>query len=315
MAGVDLGGTNVAAALVDGDGEVRARGKTKTPRGGPDAVIEAIADTVEGLGQRPGAVGVGAPGPVRQGVVVAAPNLAGWIEPVPLARRLAGRLGVEVVVDNDATAAAVGEWTWGAAREAGFVLCVTLGTGVGGGLVLDGAPYRGAHGAAGEIGHLTVQRAGALCGCGRRGCVEAYAGRASMERTARVAIDAGEATALADVLAERGRKRMTSSVWAEALARGDALATRLMDEAVDALGAGVAASVNLLDLDTVVVAGGLAERLGQPLVDRIATAAMPYLLDREVERRFVAGALGDDAGMLGAAAIASSPRGRVAGTG
>lgn len=318
LAGVDLGGTNIVAALVDGDGAVLAREKVQTPPTGPAAVVEAIAGAVEALAAEgrgaPLAVGVGAPGAVRDGVVVAAPNLTGWVEPVPLGRLLSRRLGSDVVVDNDASVAAVGEWRWGAARGARFVLCITLGTGVGGGLVLDGAPYRGAHGAAGELGHMTVLLGGALCGCGRRGCVEAYAGRASMERSARVAIEAGEASALADVLAERGKRRMTASVWAEALDRRDPLATRLVDEAVTALGAGVAAVVNLLDLDTVVVAGGLAERLGDPLVERIAAATTPHVLDREAQRRFLAGALGDDAGILGAAAIASPRSGEVAGT-
>lgn len=304
VAGLDLGGTNIIAGLVGPEGTIGERGKVKTPPGGPAAVVEAMAELVHDLGGEPAAVGVGAPGPVRGGVVVAAPNLKGWTGAVPLADRLTERLGVPTLVANDATAAAVGEWTWGAGRGTRFLLCVTLGTGVGGGLVLDGTPYSGAYGGAGELGHMTVQRGGALCGCGRRGCVEAYAGRASMERSARVAAAAGEQTALLDIMAERGKTRMTSSVWGKALERGDAVATRLVDEAVDALGAGLAAVINLLDLEAVVLAGGLTEQLGQPLADRVAEATWPYLLDREAERTFVCGTLEDDAGLLGAAALA-----------
>lgn len=303
-AGVDVGGTNITAALVDGDHRVVDRAKTKTPREGPKAVVEAIAKLVGKLDGAAEAVGVGAPGPVRDGVVEAAPNLAGWREPVPLQRLLAEALDMVVAVDNDANVGALGEWTAGAGRGARFLLGVWLGTGVGGGLVLDGSPYRGAFGGAGEFGHMIVHRGGALCGCGRRGCVEAYAGRAALEGAAVTAYEAGRPTAMMDIQEQAGKTRMTSSVWAKALEAEDPLATRLFTDAVDALGCGIASAINLLDLDTVVVGGGLAEKLGEPFVERIAETTRPRVLLHGPDRRFLVASLGDDSGVVGAAELA-----------
>jgi glucokinase len=241
---------------------------------------------------------------VSGGVVLSAPNLPGWVEPVPLAGELTDLLDVPVAVGNDATVGAVGEWAAGAGRGARHLLGVWLGTGVGGGLVLDGRPFDGAHGAAGELGHVVVRPDGALCGCGRRGCLEAYAGRAAMEATVRARAEAGEATAMLELMAAKGKERMTSSVWAKATERGDPLATDVLDEAVAALGLAVGSVLNLLDLDTVVVGGGIAEKLGQALVDRIAEAARPVLLVPDAERRYALAELGDDAGIVGAAWLA-----------
>jgi glucokinase len=306
VAGVDLGGTNLAVALFDEEHRIVDRARLPTPTAGPDAVVEAIAEAVGGLRAAPDAVGVGAPGPVNDGIVKTTPNLRGWTGPVPLAALVAERLGCAAVVDNDANVGAVGEWVAGAGRGSRFLLGVWLGTGVGGGLVLDGKPYRGAFGGAGEFGHMCVHLGGALCGCGRRGCVEAYAGRASMERTVAMAVAAGRETELETVRAATGKARYTSAVLSKALKRDDPLATGVLDEAVAALGAAVGAAVNLLDLDRIVVGGGLAEKLGDSLVARIATATRPYLLVPDVERPMVLAELGDDAGVVGAAALARS---------
>ncbi|MGH8931083.1 MAG: ROK family protein [Egibacteraceae bacterium] len=306
IAGVDVGGTNISAALVDERHRVTARVRVPTPSGGPAAVVEAIAETVSKLGQDVAAVGAGVPGPVVDGVVTTAPNLAGFGEPVPVAALLRERLGRPVAVGNDANLGTLGEWVAGAAKGARFVLGVWLGTGVGGGLILDGMPYLGASGGAGEFGHMCVRQGGALCGCGRRGCIEAYAGRACMEHTVQVAAAAGHETVLLDLARRREAARLTSGVWARALAQGDPLATRVFGEAVEALGAGVGAAVNLLDLDLVVLGGGLTEKLGQPLADQVATAAHPYLLVPKAERFVVAARLGDDSGVIGAAAFARS---------
>lgn len=303
VAGVDIGGTNIAVALVDENGAVVERGRRKTPRKGPERVVRAIAELLGGLDGRVTAVGVGSPGLVRDGVVMFAPNLEGWSQPVPLEEMVGEAVGVPVVVDNDANVGALGEWAGGAGRGARHLLGVWLGTGVGGGLVLDGKPYRGAFGGAGELGHMIVQRGGALCGCGRRGCVEAYAGRAALEAAAAASLEAGRPTALADIQERRGKKRMTAAVWAEALAEGDALASRLLGDAVEALGCGIASAINLLDLDTVVIGGGLADKLGQTLVDQVEAATSPRVL-LPGDRRFALAELGDDAGVIGAAALA-----------
>lgn len=306
IVGVDLGGTKILAAHVDDDHAVVAREKIKTPVDGSPAVVEAIIGAVEDLGVSPDVVGVGAPGPVADGVVMSAPNLVGWTQPVPLQAELSDALGVPVVVDNDATVGALGEWVAGAGQGSRFLLGVWLGTGVGGGLVLDGRPYRGALGAAGEFGHMVIRPEGERCGCGRRGCVEAYAGRASMERSVGVLQNAGRHSSLQAIAAERGTYRLTSSVWAQALRDGDEVATELLEEAVTAVGIGVATAVNLLDLDCIVVGGGLTEQLGQSVADRIRDAAQPRILTPDAPRRFVAAQLADLAGVVGAAELARS---------
>ena len=306
VVGVDLGGTKILAAHVDDAHEVVAREKVKTPVDGSGAVIEAIVGAVESLGVRPDVVGVGAPGPVADGVVMTAPNLVGWTQPVPLSDELSDALGVPVVVDNDATVGALGEWVAGAGQGSRFLLGVWLGTGVGGGLVLDGRPYRGATGAAGEFGHMVIRPDGERCGCGRRGCVEAYAGRASMERSVGVLEASGRHSSLQAIAAERGKYRLTSSVWAQALRDGDEVATELIDAAVEAVGIGVATAVNLLDLDCIVVGGGLTEKLGQAIADRIRVAAVPRILTPNGSRRFVAAQLAELAGVIGAAQLARS---------
>lgn len=304
VAGVDVGGTNIAVAAVGADHRIVERAKKKTPSKGPAAVLDTVVDLVRGLDASCEAVGVGVPGPVNDGVVKTAPNLAGWQDAVPVADRLRDALGVPVAVGNDANVGAVGEWVAGAGRGSRFLLALWLGTGVGGGLVLDGVPYVGAFGSAGEFGHTIVHRGGALCGCGRRGCVEAYAGRASLERAVAVAQSSGRATALLDIAEEKGKRRITSSVWAKALEQGDELAVDLIDTAVDALGVAVGSVINLLDLDRIVVGGGLTGKLGQPLADRIAEAARPWMLVPDAERSIVVAELPDDAGIVGAATLA-----------
>jgi glucokinase len=300
--GIDLGATNIAAGLIDEAQQVVERVKVPVPTGGPDTVLDALAEAVDGLGGDPLGVGVGVPGQVREGWVLAAPNLVGWDEPVDLAGPLARRVGLPVAVDNDATVGVLGEWRAGAGVGAAHLLGVWWGTGIGGGLVLDGRLYRGATGGAGEFGHVVVARDGAACGCGRHGCVEAYAGRANMERRAREAVAAGRRSALLDL--QGTKPRMTSGVWAKALDKGDDLAIEILDEAVAALGAAVGSAVNLLDLDHVVIGGGLAEKFGQPLVDRVAAAARRHYLVEGLTRQVVVATLGDDAGVVGAAALA-----------
>ena len=304
VAGIDIGGTNITGALVDDTHAVVDDDKVRTPTGGPEDVVKAIAELVGELDGDVSAIGVGAPGPINDGVVQTAPNLEGWPDPVPLARMLAEAVDRPVVVGNDANVGTVGEWVAGAARGSRFVLGVWAGTGVGGGLVLDGQPYDGAFGGAGEFGHMIVRAGGALCGCGSRGCVEAYAGRASMEHMVDVAIETGEETKLPDIMKDRGKSRLTSSVWAKALKKDDPLATRLIDGAVEAIGIGLGSAVNLLDLDCVVIGGGLAEKLGQDFADRIHEAAKPWMLVPEQDLRVVVAELGDDSGVVGAAELA-----------
>lgn len=303
VAGIDIGGTNIEVALVDDGHDVSDRAKQTTPTGGPDAVVDCVVELVKSLDDRPSAVGAGIPGPVNGGVVSRPPNLAKWPDEFDLESKLRDGLGMPVAVGNDVNVGALGEWVAGAGRGSRFMLGVWMGTGVGGGLVLDGRPYTGAFGGAGEFGHMVVHQGGAQCGCGRRGCIEAYAGRAAMEHTADVAHRAGRSTDLFKIRDHEDKQRLTSKVWYKALHHDDELAQQLYREAVTAVGIGVGAVINLLDLDRVVLGGGLAEKLGDQLADDVAAAAAPYTMVPRDERRFEVAELGDDPGIIGAAEL------------
>lgn len=304
--GIDLGGTKIYGVRLKGD-EVVADAKVKTPvQGGPLAVVDAIAGVVASLGGVSGddTVGVGAPGviDVDKGVVRAAPNLPGWIEPFGLGPALSETLGgTPVIIDNDVNVGTVAEHRLGAGRDATDVLGIFVGTGVGGGLILGGELRRGPTGLAGEIGHVVVVPKGRTCGCGGRGHLEAYAGRAGMERRARDREAKGHDTLLVELAKA---KRMTSSVWAKALAAGDAMAVELIDEAVEALGQAIATAITTLDLDLIVVGGGLADRLGAAFVGRVEQAARSELFAGGSRVRVVPAELGDQAGAIGAALLA-----------
>jgi glucokinase len=190
------------------------------------------------------------------------------------------------------------------------VLGVFWGTGVGGGLILGGKPWLG-RGGAGEIGHMVVQIGGRRCGCGRLGCMEAYAGRASMEARARKREEKGHKTDLFKLMRDRGRTRLTSSIWAHALEKDDRVATELIDEAIEALGAGVASAVNLLDVEAVILGGGLGVRFGQPFADRLSEAMHPHLFNDQNPPDVLVAALGDLGGAIGAALLAKQARRRV----
>jgi glucokinase len=249
---------------------------------------------------------VGSPGDVdnTKGTVTSARNLPDWEGSFPLAEELSGALGTRVALGNDVQVATDAEALLGAGKPFRSLLGVFWGTGVGGGIVLDGKPWIG-RGAAGEIGHIVVKRDGARCTCGRRGCMEAYAGRGSMELRARAREKKGSKTALFDIMRDRGRDRLTSGVWARALDRGDDLATELMDDAVDALGAGVASVQNVLDVEAIVIGGGLGIRLGEPFANRILDAMRPHLFVDDDPPEVRVAALGDLGGAIGASLLVS----------
>ncbi len=304
VVGVDVGGTNIEVGSVDERHNVLQRVKAATPESGPEEVLQVITDLVRSLGGSPVAVGVGIPGVVHDGRALTVPNLIGWTEGVDLIEPLSDQLGVPVTLGNDANVGLLGEWTAGAARGGRNVLGLWMGTGVGGGLILDGRPYVGSRGAAGEIGHVIVLAGGALCTCGRRGCAEAYAGRRSMRGVATAMVDAGWKTSLFTTRDDEGKNRLTSKVWAHALDDGDELTHKLFDTAIETLGIAVGSTINLLDLDRVVVGGGLAEKLGQDLADRLYAAAEPWMLQPSPDLKFVVSELEDDAGVVGAAVLA-----------
>jgi glucokinase len=314
-AGIDLGGTKVQAVVLDPDGELAGRGRTQTPvEGGPDAVVGAIGTALAGAARAAGlgagdlaGVGLGSPGQIDQasGSVIGAANLPGFERPVPLRDLVAAATGVaRVWIDNDVNVGTLAEQRHGAGRGHDDLLAVFAGSGVGGGVVLGGRLRRGTSGAAGEIGHMVVVLGGDRCPCGRDGCMEAYAGRVSIERKARQAAAAGRPTLLLDLMRQRGRARMTSGIIAAALDAGDELAHQLIDQAVAALAAAVASSVNLLDVDLVVLGGGLAEKLGPPFTERVAKAMTPHLFANPPRVQVVGARLGDLGGAIGAAELA-----------
>jgi glucokinase len=316
--GIDLGGTKIEAIVVDADQQVRGQARQPTPTdGGPPAVAERMAEALreaaEAAAVRPDslqAVGVGSPGDVneRTGVVANARNLTNWSGSFELAKTLSEALGTRVKIGNDVQVATQAEFALGAGKPYASLLGVFWGTGVGGGVMRGGKPWLG-RGGAGEIGHMVIKLDGARCTCGRRGCVEAYAGRGAMEARARREMDKGAKSDLLKLAKEQGRDRLTSSIWARALAREDKLATQLIDGAVEALGAGIASAINLLDIEAVVIGGGLGVRFGDPMVRRISAAMQPHLFNDHRPPAVLGAGLGDLGGALGAALLTVDARG------
>jgi glucokinase len=312
--GIDLGGTKIQAVVVDGRNQVRGQARRPTPqKGGPPDVAAAIADALREAAAAAGTssdrlsgVGVGSPGEVRarDGVVEQARNLPGWHEAYPLGPALAKEIGAPVRLGNDVDVAVAGEFKLGAGRAYESMLGVWWGTGVGGGVILDDRQWDG-RGTAGEIGHMVVKIDGRRCPCGRRGCMEAYAGRAAMEARARKLVGEGRKTKLFEIMEQRGRDRLTSGVWARALRKGDKLTSELLAEAVGALGAGVASACNLLDVEAVIVGGGLGTRFGSEYAERIREAMLPHLFVDDDPPDVHVAALGDLGGAIGAALLVS----------
>ena len=312
-AGVDLGGTKIQTVALRAQ-KVAGSSRIETPRSGADDVVEAIAgsvrDSLKAASAKPSeltAVGVGSPGVVgADGSVSNSPNVPGFeTGPVPFGAKLSAALdGVKVKVDNDVRVAVHGEWKRGVGRKYRNFIGVFVGTGVGGGLVLDGELRMGPRGAAGEIGHTLVKDGGRRCTCGQHGHLEAYAGRARMEETARKWREEGRKTQLFKIMEKRGRDRMTSGVIADALDDHDKVAEELIEEAVWALGIALSNAANLLDLEAIIVGGGLGDRLGKPFVDRVAAAATPRLRVPEHPPLFLTTELGDLSGAVGAAVLA-----------
>jgi predicted NBD/HSP70 family sugar kinase len=311
--GVDLGGTKIQTVVLHGE-EIVGSSRVLTPQtGDPADVIDAIVgsirtslDAAAAPDRELGGIGIGTPGEidVNAGAVLLAANVPGFSDRVELGPLVSAALdGVKVTVDNDVRVGVLGEYRRGAGRPFKNLLGVWVGTGVGGGLVLDGQLHDG-RGAAGEFGHMVVHPGGRRCSCGRRGCVEAYAGRASMERRARRLSGRGKKTSLFRIMKKRGRDRLSSGVYARALRRGDRVTEKLIEDAVDALGIGLASAQNLLDLDAIIIGGGLGDRLGQPFVDRIVERMTPHLFVPDKPPDVLPTELGDLAGAVGAAVLA-----------
>lgn len=312
-AGVDLGGTKIQTVALR-DEQVVGSARMLTPQtGAAGDVIDAIVGTIRASLEAAGVsdadlrgVGIGTPGEVdaKAGAVLLAANVPGFADRVELGPLVSEQLGkVRVRVGNDVSVGVLGEFRRGAGRPFKNLLGVWVGTGVGGGLILDGKLHDG-RGAGGEIGHMVVRPGGLRCSCGRRGCLEAYAGRASMERRARALVKRGHKTTLFKIMKKRGRNRLSSGVYARALAKGDRMTKKLIADAAWALGIGVASAQNLVDFEAIIIGGGLGDRLGQPFVDQVVERMTPHLFVSDDPPAVLRTELGDLSGAVGAAVLA-----------
>jgi glucokinase len=310
--GIDLGGTKIQTAIVDAGGKVSGEARQPTPTsGGPPDVArtmaEALREAATAAGVKPeelSGVGVGSPGDAdeKTGVVSTARNLPGWEGSFPLGESLSEALGTAVRVGNDVQVATEAEFQLGAGREFKSLIGVFWGTGVGGGLVLDGKPWLG-RGAAGEIGHMVVKRGGAKCPCGRKGCMEAYAGRAAMEAEARREHEEGHKTDLFKLMEKHEKPRLTSGIWERAIDHGDHLAAKLIDRAIEMLGTGIASAVNLLDVEAVILGGGLGIRFGDRCMEPLTKEMAKHLFVDERPPAVRVASLGDLGGAIGASLL------------
>jgi glucokinase len=310
--GIDLGGTKIQAAVIGDRGKVIGESRRPTPTdGGPEDVagemIGAMREAAEAAKietRNLEGIGVGSPGDVDEetGTVSSARNLPGWEGSFPLADTLSEALGTKVLVGNDVSVAVDAESKFGAGLPYSSLIGVFWGTGVGGGVILNSKQWMG-RGAAGEIGHMVVRRGGARCTCGRRGCLEAYAGRGAMEIEARRRQKKGEKTGLFKIMEEHGHDRLTSGIWERALEHQDKMAEQLIDRALKALGAGIASAVNLMDVEAIVIGGGLGVRFGEPYVEKIAKRMQKHLFIPDNPPAMHVAALGDFGGAIGASML------------
>jgi glucokinase len=315
IVGVDVGGTNIVVGLVPVEGgEVAAfHSRPTEAKRGADFVVGRIVEMVEHAidevltlegGTRDSilGVGIGSPGPLDRatGVVINTPNL-GWVD-FPI-RDLVGRaLDLPATLDNDANCAAYGEWWLGAGQQAHSLVAFTLGTGIGGGIVLNGEIYHGVSDAAGEIGHMTIDSTGRRCNCGNYGCLEAYASGPAIALRAVEGIEAGEHTVLVE-LVKGDLKAITAATVYEGVVRGDAYATEVMKDTARFLGTGIANIINILNPEMVVISGGVT-RAGDHLFEPLRAEVRRRAFKSAEERcRIVAAAMPDRAGVVGAAGV------------
>ena len=313
VVGVDMGGTKILAAVINAKGEIVQQAKTATkPKKGPDEVIKrivrCIGEAIDGAELKPSqirAIGIGSPGPLdpETGVIIFAPNL-GWSN-VPLKAKLEANLSIPTFVDNDVNVGTLGEYAFGAGRGVKNLVGIFVGTGIGGGIILDGKLYHGVNKTAGEVGHMIVEANGPQCGCGNFGCLEAVASRTAITRDLQKAIQKkGQKSKLTQL---NGGKldQIRSQAIAKAVKRGDKPTIKVMRRAGKYLGISVASIVHFLNPEMVVLGGGVIEAMGDSLLDPIRRAAAKYALPTTMDGvQIVEAILGDNAGVIGASVLA-----------
>lgn len=312
--GIDIGGTKIAGGLVDSKG--RLTGALTAPtlaEKGRDASLGQVFRVIERLIRRAGgresvrAIGICAPGPldIRAGIVVNPPNLPGWRD-VPLAAMVAERFGLPAMVENDANAAALAEVLIGAAAGCRNIFYVTVSTGIGTGIIIDGRIYHGKNGVAGEGGHVSIDYASPyLCGCGARGCIEALASGPAMARRARVLLEQEHgAASLMRTMCRGDLGRITPEMIAAAARRSDPMARRIVDDTGFFLGVWLGGMMSLLDPEAIVIGGGVSQ-IGKPLFDKIRETMPLFTINRGFVRSLpiLRAKLRKNVGIYGAASL------------
>ena len=313
VVGVDMGGTKILSAVVDGEGKILGTSKIPTNAKSNTAIVidriasciqEAIEDsnvdseTIE-------AIGIGAPAVLDPdtGVVIFAPNL-GW-KSVPLKSELETRVNVPAFVDNDVNVGTLGEHAFGAGQNVQNMVGIFVGTGIGGGIILNGQLFHGASKTAGEIGHIIVKAGGPKCGCGRRGCLEALASRTAIAKQLQKAIQKKGKKSIITELTNDDLEIIRSGTLAKALRSKDKLTLKVFKNVTKYLGVGIGSIVNFLNPEMIVLGGGVVEALDNKFIKNIRKAAKKYALPDTLKNvQIVAAQLGDNAGVLGAAALA-----------
>ena len=306
--GLDVGGTKIAGGVVDGEGTIVRRTQVATAADHPEQIVAdmvAVARELSAAVPDVAAIGVGAAGLVDStaGVILGAPNLA--YRDVPVGKTLESELGLPAIVDNDANVAALAEAVYGAGRGAGDQVMVTVGTGIGGGIIIGRHIYRGHYGVGAELGHMVIDPDGPVCGCGNRGCWEAVASGNAIGRLARERVEGG---AGADLLGMAGGnvETITGELVGEAAVGGDAFSRDVVASIGRLLGIGLANIVNIFDPEVIVIGGGATAGTGELLLEPAREAMTAHILGVAWRKpvRVVPASLGNDAGLVGAAVLA-----------
>ncbi len=307
--GVDLGGTNIKGGVVNEEGRILGQAEAPTlATEGPEAVMARIARMIGDLrGRAPGSllgVGIGSPGPLdpEDGIIYTMPNLPGW-ENFPMKRKLEEKVRLPVIVENDANCAALAENWKGAGQGAKTMILLTLGTGIGGGIVRDGALVNGNHVSAGEVGHMVINFDGPKCGCGNHGCLEAYCGAGGIVARTRALLDKPGTVSVMREWSEDGGEALTPAMVSRAANEGDGVALSVLRETGRLLGIGIITLTHLFAPDIVVLGGGVAaagEVLFVAVREEVKRRAMPPANERV---RILPAAMGNSAGVVGAARL------------
>ncbi len=306
--GVDLGGTSIKAGIVSEKGKIIEKISIESRSAdGPDAVVEQIKKGINELLRKSKrkiyGIGIGAPGvvTVKKGTVENPPNFPGW-EKVNLGKIIQKEFGIKVFVENDANAAAIGELIFGVGKKYDSFVMITLGTGVGGGIIIDNEIYRGEFGAAGEIGHVTIDHNGPQCNCGSKGCIEAYIGNNYLVSRIKNELPDHPGSKIRELI-DNDLNQLSPKVIDTASEAGDAYAQSIVKQMGYYLGCALASVSNLLDVSTFIIGGGVSG-FGQPLFDSIKETASSRVLTPLRNRIEVYPAkLKNDAGIKGASAL------------